>query len=301
MLNRETLPVWMLADALIGIGSLGAIATVLFLSGLLLPGGQFATADQLRDELRRATDERKQIESENDLLRTQEERREALIADLERYHREAAAWIEASQERTAAMARQLKQEKGFHQQMLNLRGDLSRTLFVIDVSGSMGQAAAKPLERPNWGDDGNPWTYVTNQVDSWLAHLPVGSFRILCFNHEIVEFPGDAGWSSGVEGHADARQFLATMKPGGFTFTQAALKRAFECQPTTIILFTDGAPSDDKGSLDVSHQERILALISNRKEQIPVNVVALNDYFAPELGSFLHRLAGRTGGGFIGL
>lgn len=234
MLGKKTLPVWMLADALVGVLVVGAT------SGLLSGG---------------------------------------LLIFLTDSH-----------------------EKTVRQELLNLQGDLSQAIFLIDISGSMDTAAASPMDRPNWGGDGRPWTYVQNQVDSWLANLPVSEFRVICFNHETREYPAKTIWGRGAVARQSAVEFLRHQEPRGPTFTERAFQRAFACQPTSILFFTDGAPTDENGALDLAQQERILRMMEQPLAQgVPINVVALNNYFDPQLAGFLHSIAARSGGSFIGL
>ena len=132
--------------------------------------------------------------------------------------------------------------------------------------------------------------------------MPVQSFRIVSFNHDITEFPGaQEAWISGESARDRAADFLKQIQPEGFTDTEKALQRALTWKPTAIILFTDGAPSNDQGELDPAQQERILELLAKQSEPIPVNVIAVSDYFNEELSSFLHAVASTTGGGFVGL
>ncbi|MCA9260678.1 MAG: hypothetical protein KDA61_15805, partial [Planctomycetales bacterium] len=61
----------------------------------------------------------------------------------------------------------------------------------------MSHATPNALPRPNWGGDAVPWTYVRRQIDTWLRYLPVDSFRLVCFNHDVHDFPDDEVWLQG--------------------------------------------------------------------------------------------------------
>ena len=81
------------------------------------------------------------------------------------------------------------------------------------------------------------------------------------------------------------------------TPTAAALRVAFQQQGVdTIVLFSDGQPTDAKGA-DILTEVRTL----NQTSGVVVNTVALGDYFAAEWGQFLRGLADQNGGEFLGL
>lgn len=221
---------------------------------------------------------------------------------LEKYQREASEWINWAQREIKNQRDRSTQDLKLRQELLNLRGDFSRVVFVIDISGSMGEMPKKDMLRPNWGEDGQPWTYVQNQVGSWLQNLPVDTFRIVCFNHSFIEHPTtEESWLTGNDGKQSATDFLATIQPNGTTNTELALSRALDLNPTAIILFTDGAPSSDTGELDLAQQQRIVTQLKGRSIPIPINVIAVSNYFNEELSSFLHAIASASGGGFVGL
>ena len=162
----------------------------------------------------------------------------------------------------------------------------------------------------------------TNDIRDYLEMLPVQSFRIVCFNHALQEFPIDpATWSTDRQAAMD---FLGTLTPEGITNTEQALRKAATFQPSSIILFTDGQPTmvsvikSDTGTdqttavFDADQQLRILSMPASGIVQCPVNVIALNDYAgqpavaadasasARTFLAFLQELAGRSGGAFIG-
>lgn len=232
-------------------------------------------------------------------------------------------------------------EKSVRQELLGLKGDMSRTLFVIDISASMANECTRSYVRANWQAGENAWINVRRRIRDYLEMLPVGSFRLLCFNHALSEFPQDtARWCSLAEDRQMALQFLDGQIPNGITSTELALRRAAEFQPTTRLLFTDGQPTQavdvpqpdgtvkSLGQADYEQQRRILKLSGDQTLKCPVNVIALNDYSDTALKErirqitetsdssaapdpvqlpdqtfleFLQELAGRSGGAFIGL
>jgi hypothetical protein len=178
-------------------------------------------------------------------------------------------------------------------------------VFIIDISGSMGAKPDDEMPRAHWGDDGEPWTHVRTQVTTWLEHLPVKSFQLVCFNHQVTLYPKEKKtWLNGDAGRRAASRFLSQLKPDGGTNTELAIKQALELNPTSIILFTDGEPSTKVGneySYDSDQAKRIVELVQKTPTKIPINVVAVNNYFDKQFGSFLHKLSSYSGGGFIGL
>jgi len=313
LLDKHSMPVWMLADGLLVLSALGSMA---FLSGLV----PAPTQDQwtrhsadLNQQLKLARDQVKRSQQDLSAKSQDTNRREQELTGtieqltdknkrLNKYQDEASSWITWAQQEFKRLEALDQSELKLRQELLNLRGDFSRVVFVIDRSGSMGNKPASDLPRPNWGADGLPWTYVQNQVRSWLQNLSVSSFRMVCFNHEVIEFPvNDPKWSEGTEATQEAVKFLQQIKPTGGTNTEQALRRAMSYNPTAIILFTDGAPTNQKGELDIEQQGRIIAWLKKEHPQVPVNVIAVSNYFNEKFSSFLHGIASSTGGGFVGL
>ncbi len=302
MLSRHTLPVWMLADALIVIGIGGGILAISISAPLLRQPGSALDVASMKQQLIAANQANQKFDTDNAALRAEQAATIKRLAELDRYQAEASVWIENAVQELGTLKDQVSDEQKLRKDLLGLRGDLSRTLFVVDVSYSMGQKSDSAVTRPNWGPDGDAWTYVRNQVNAWLTHLPVSSFRVICFNRNYVEFPTvEEQWVSGEVWRSKASKFLEAQKPDGFTFTERAIERALAWHPTTIILFTDGAPSDHEGQLEPAQQDRIKRLLASQQTQVPINVVALNHYFDPQLGAFLLSIAASTGGGFVGL
>jgi hypothetical protein len=270
MLDRRTMPVWFLAD-FFGLTAIGCCLTCVCLLPWTLRGLRNAQPGHQEESLRQ-------------LLALANQRLELLQADLE--------------QRRAAEQR----EPLIRQRLLGLRGDLTRTVFVIDTSGSMKQPATKPVDQPNWGRSGPPWSFVCDQVEAWLCLLPVKSFRAVCFNNTTTTFPrGTAEWIAGETHRTEIMAFLRSIEPAGLTNTEAALREALALRPTCVILFTDGQPTSDQyQDSDPQQMLRILELCEHTSG-IPINVVAVNNFLDPTFGGFLQSLAGRSGGGFIGL
>lgn len=181
-------------------------------------------------------------------------------------------------------------EAGYRKELLNLKGSFARTAFVLDTSGSMGTAIDVSEIDKEWGTRPAPWPSVQKRMDAWLMHLPIESFRIVCFSTELELFPKkESEWLQGAGSRNRAAEFLRSQSPGGFTCTEKAIDRALASKPTAIILFTDGMPSDTAGNADPAQQTRILNKV--RTAKVPVHVVEVGNYFdqlyrSPELTCF---------------
>lgn len=293
MLNHKSIPVWMLADILLVLLISGSLLGSVIMQ-VMLPS--WVSPRELKNL--RLT-EHQVLQQRQQLLQQQHEATEwkgryrqtqALVAT-------TANRMQQLRDRYETLALQKEREKLVRQKLLGLRGSLKHPVFVIDISGSMNKVADEPMDRPNWGSDGKPWTFVCNQVTTWLELLPVESFRVICFDQRIIEFPAvEDGWATGPDARNDVREFLAGTTPKGLTLLENAILRAVEWKPTCIILFTDGAQSNEAGKFDPQQVERLL-----QRDLPPINVVAVNDYFDKKSGSLLHRLAARSHGSFIGL
>jgi Mg-chelatase subunit ChlD len=309
LLNRHTVPVWMLADNLMIVGVLGGLFALTALvprpSTSQLEAHNRHQSDKLATLVRASQEKDSQHLLEISQLKSELKGLENRVASLSKYEKDASEWINWAKGKIDEQKQENQREKGLRQQLLNLKGDFTRVVFVIDTSGSMGAKPAKEMPRANWGDGGEPWTHVRTQVSTWIKHLPVESFRVVCFNHQVTEFPNDnQPWLKGEEGRRQATKFLSQIKPDGGTNTELALKHSLALKPTAIILFTDGVPTKevkDGFAYDSAQVERIVELVQKSPAKAPINVVAVNHYFDEQFGSFLHKLASYSGGGFIGL
>ncbi len=194
-----------------------------------------------------------------------------------------------------------EQEQLIRQELLGLRGSMDATFFLVDVSGSVTQSMGDGTQRPNWGGDDNPWTFIRNQIESWVKNLPVKNYRLIAFNHELHEYPTESRWAQYDTDLDDTITWLISLQPNGLTATEKAIRQAHLWKPTSIVLITDGNPSNSSGDYDGAQVERILQFVKSDQFDIPINVVAVNNYFDPRFGSFLHGLAAFSGGSFIGL
>ncbi len=305
MLNKQSMPVWMLNDILGGLLGGGVIVTLASVTLLLPHLDAMLKAQKLDDDLKRVRTELGSVRDDYSVIDAEHDKAVEFGRRMKKEADRLSGELDQERQRSRRYASQRQQDLQIRRELVGLRGDFARTVFVIDISGSMAETPNQlddPSQRPNWGPEESPWLHVRGQVDSWLRYLPVGSFRLICFNDELYEFPTvERRWLSGDKARQEASGYLAKLRPNGYTYTEQALERAAAWRPTTIILFTDGAPTDEEGKLDPDQQSRILERVGGKDWQIPVNVIALNDYLTGDLGLFLQRLAGSTGGGFMGM
>ena len=202
------------------------------------------------------------------------------------------------------LAGAVKGEYSIRKELLGLKGNLDRVIFVLDCSGSMASSGR--------------WEEACNTTKTWLEHLSVKECAVITFSNDVEVFEPkdkDQKWFqfSDMDGSARRKNLnylnkcLENVEPKGYTNTLAALRKAFEYDGVgMIILFTDGAPTRGPslgGIFKPKMEFEILELCRERKRvgrNIPINVVGIGDYFDMKLGRFLLQLAKDTEGSFIG-
>lgn len=277
MLNRHSLPVWILADAL------GAMLMITLLVGTaVVPLGSQAILGKREDSV--------QLASWDSVTDSVMETVPPVLESLDQSQLHSATAVP---------------ETYVPQQLLGIRGSLERTVFVLDTSGSMGW--------PRYGRDQHGeisttgWEDVVGLVTLWLQALPIENLRIICFSGSVEEFPEDPGWLRSTDEIQEAINYVQSRVPRGRTNTEAALEQAAAWQPTCIILFTDGLPTDvDTGHHDPIQVKRILHSCSLGRYRAPINVVALNGSLREEaaederlLLDFARQVALLSGGVFF--
>ncbi len=182
-------------------------------------------------------------------------------------------------------------EAGLRKELLGLKGDLSRVVFVVDCSGSMRHR----------------WESTYGEIIRWLTYLNVKQSVLVLFSDDVTIFPangsyldiGDNSSSRDLERLLDA---FKRVKPSGNTNTEAALERAYQYEGvTSIVLFTDGEPRlGNKGNgIDLQMVSNIYSCIDNNYK-IPINVVGVGEFYKTrKLTEFLMDVASRSGGQFI--
>jgi chromosome segregation ATPase len=189
-------------------------------------------------------------------------------------------------------AKRVSRDKTINRELVGLTGKLNRVAILFDSSGSMNQ-------------DGR-WDEVQRIANTWLEHLQVDECVLIVFSSSVTAFPTDGRLIrvSGPEGPANRqqlRQYLRSVKPEGWTNTLAAMHLAYRYPNLdTIILFSDGAPTDvNSGRFSPQAAQRIYALCQEHSN-IPVNAIGLGNYFDKDLSTFLRTVSQLTGGTFLG-
>lgn len=204
---------------------------------------------------------------------------------------------------------QAQNEGQIRAELLNLKGRLSNAVILLDRSSSMGE------EKGRFGT--NRWAEAVQVIESWLKYLTIKRCALLVFADDCQPFPEDRTF---LEMNDSSRskliEHVRRLKPeGAYTATAQALATAYRDYPSvdTIILFTDGKPSaprsrrasakDDAAGTDtaISNAEiqRVQEIVSQHRS-IPIDVVALGNYFEKDQAEFLLKLSRMTGGSFLG-
>jgi len=183
-------------------------------------------------------------------------------------------------------------ESGLRRDLIGLKGDFSRVVFVIDRSGSMA-AAVRGVSR---------WHHTVEVVEQWLRFLPVEQAAIVSFSDDVTT-SGAMATINQPKDRDILLGFLVGLRPEGYTDTASALKAAYDYKPTTIVLFTDGAPHLPGQKPDFMRRQAI-DFVKTRAaagQKPTINAIALGDYFnSPEMSQVLMDLTEQTGGAFIG-
>jgi septal ring factor EnvC (AmiA/AmiB activator) len=232
-----------------------------------------ARAEDYLTRLRNAADWFKKLQSEKNGLQTE-------VTDLEQRYEQQVA-------REAIVSRQL----------VGVQGTMRRVAFLFDASGSM-------KDRGTGTDD--RWREAQKIATTWLAHLDVDECVLIVFSSNVITVPTDGSFIrvSGPEGEANRSRLMAqlnSVEPRGRTNTLAAFQKAYEYEGLdTIILFSDGAPSNsNSGQFDAYMAQEIYALCGKHTD-IPVNAIGLGNYFDQNMATFLRNVARITGGTFRG-
>lgn len=223
---------------------------------------------------------------------------------------------EATHQLTAALAQlAVKPSEGsLRQELLSLRGPMSNVVILLDRSASM--------------KDSGRWDDALRVIESWIEHLPIERCAVIAFGSDCQAIPAlgefvDVGGSSETAPSARARllRHVRALEPGGETAMVEALEWAYQFPGVdTLILFTDGEPLDPRranprkainprreAELSSGERRRIARVqveealaLSRKHAHIPINVVAVGDYFADWKAQFLLGLARNTHGAFLG-
>jgi Mg-chelatase subunit ChlD len=177
------------------------------------------------------------------------------------------------------------------QELLGIHGNLKHLVFAIDKSGSMAY--------------GGKWEYVRGVIDTWLRYLDIEQCALVVFDGSVTVFPPSGGYLdlTGADGPGNRQWLLARLaelKPGGTTNTLAALQTAYALNPDSVVLATDGYPCSGSNRFDTRMAGQAATLCRTHGHSVPIHVLALGDYFHPQLGNFLRAIAETSGGSYIG-
>jgi hypothetical protein len=266
---------------------------------------------ELEARLASATELNRQLEER---LREATDHADELKNELVESHRELEGVTIRLAEALGRLA-QRPNEGNVRKELLGLRGPMTNVVILLDRSSSMA--------------DGRRWEDSLRVIETWLEYLPIEYCALITFSSDCQAIPGDGQYLT-VGGGGDAAHRARTelirqvraRPPKGSTATVEALQRAYNFPGVdTIILFTDGEPLDlrrvapqksppggaRESQLNTSERRGIAraqiqeALALSRKHSnIPINVVALSDYFADWKAEFLLGLVRNTGGAFLG-
>lgn len=180
------------------------------------------------------------------------------------------------------------------QELLGIKGDRKRVLFLYDRSGSMKEREENTKQI----------------VDTWLTWLNVGECAFIAFNDNVKYYPeqgktmpmlGEVGKTN----RTALKTWLTDNGPEGLTNTLGAFTAAYDnyTDIDMIVLFTDGAPrtvkTPKKADMDLEMRDDVLKRC--KQEGIPVNTVGLGNYYGnKDLATFLIDLAKVTEGSFTG-
>ena len=201
---------------------------------------------------------------------------------------------QAERQRELALLRETRLSR----ELVGLKGKLKRVAVLFDASGSMN---AK-------GTDGqiNRWAEAQQIAATWLRYLDADECALIVFSSDVRCFPEDGSFARLRGEHSDERRrqllkSLEKIEPRGWTNTLGALRKAYQYPDVdTIILFSDGAPTNvNLGRFDSGVAEEIYQLCRQHPD-IPINTIGLGNYFERELSTFLTTVARITGGAFQG-
>ncbi len=191
---------------------------------------------------------------------------------------------------------ELLDEAQNNRELVGLKGPLQRVAILIDASGSMRQPGA---------DGGDRWAEAQEIASTWLQHLNVQQCVLIVYSSKVQTFPEDGSFADlrGAAGKSSREALLRQLKaiePGGWTNTLDALRKAYQYDVDTILLFSDGAPSRaSSGAYDDALARQIYQLC-RQHPAIPINSIGLGDYFDDKTSTFLRTAASLTGGAFRG-
>ncbi len=175
--------------------------------------------------------------------------------------------------------------QGVEFSILGLATNKKQTAIVVDMSGSMRSHRQNVVQALN------------EILDVMQAS---NSFVIIGYRGGPTydSFPRNGRFTRADSNSlSQARSFVSGMPSrfGGGTPTQAAMVKALNLRPESVILISDGAPDDGTAG-------EIIANVTNRNRgRAEIHTVAIGDYTKDKaLTIFLQELANRNKGDFVG-
>lgn len=167
--------------------------------------------------------------------------------------------------------------------LIGLKGDMSAVVFAFDTSGSMGTLGPGKFDE------------YTGLLKTWIRELQFESFNVIEFDDDVVTWDRTGLVAASKSNREAATRFVNGFVPDGNTSTKAALEEALEQLngQGTIVLFSDGRPSDDSPN-------SIRSWLLSNNPNVTINTVAMGAYLRQEYGEFLQAVAAENRGMFIG-
>jgi hypothetical protein len=124
----------------------------------------------------------------------------------------------------------------------------NNVIFVMDTSGSMLADNNNPKARPRLGQKSPPSArieMVKRELVKVIQELDKGAmFNIITFNSGVSVWKKGGLVKANATNRAAAVQYVQNFRAAGVTFTDAAIKKAFEDKKAdSMFLLTDGAPT----------------------------------------------------------
>jgi peptidoglycan hydrolase CwlO-like protein len=231
-----------------------------------------------------------------------------LISNEQSYIAEVARLKDEIQELKAESAK-----NNIARDLLGLKGKLQRVAIVLDTSTSM--LSTYEVKGPNPYPDifndqltANPWDAVVQVSTTWIKQLQMQECILITYDKEVnIHYPND-NQIAAIKGSSDLESqrrqklidIIKTIKieQGKGTNTRAALQAAYDFNPDTIILFTDGAPNTgNEATLVLKEAQEIVQML---KPNVPINAIGMGNYFDPDLANFLRAITIKSNGHFFG-
>lgn len=191
----------------------------------------------------------------------------------------------------------LLEESRNNRELVGLTGRLERVAILFDASGSMRQATTSGA--------GDRWAEAQRIAATWLQHLNVQQCVLIVFSSDVRTFPengslADLRGQSGKVNRESLLQRVKAVSPDGATNTYDALRKAYQYDIDSILLFSDGAPSESAGGVfEPAVAQRIYDLC-RAHPNIPIHTIGLGNYFDQNASTFLMSIAKLTNGTFRG-